>query len=217
MTTRKANTPQIPLSNLYYPNRMGRIYLMAMEEALGRPGLNALLNMHNMEQFVEEYPPDNLEKAFDFTYISNFNLALENAYGAHKSRSIILRAGRALFARGLRQFGMIAGVGDLAFKILPLDIKLRIGLTAIARIFSQFSDQTSTVEESGDCYYYYIHRCSMCWGRSCQRPVGFTAIGILQEALSWVSNGLEFRIEELECMGMGAERGVFRIDKEPIN
>ena len=56
----------------------------------------------------------------------------------------------------------------------------------------------------------------MCWGQECDRPIGFIAIGILQESLRWLSGGLEFRVEELECIGMGAERGLFRIDKEPI-
>jgi predicted hydrocarbon binding protein len=56
----------------------------------------------------------------------------------------------------------------------------------------------------------------MCWGRKTDRPICYIAVGILQEALRWVSGGLEFRIEELECIGMGAESCVFRIDKEPI-
>jgi hypothetical protein len=207
----------VPLSGFYYPNRMGRIYLMAMEEMLGRNAFNTLLGLSDMREFMRELPADDLKKGFDFAHISNLNQGLEDVYGEREMRNKTLRGGRVLFARGLQQFGALAGVGDLAFKVLPLPTKLKIGLPAIARIFTQFSDQTSYVEEAEDCYYYYIERCSMCWGRrQCERPIGHTAVGILQEALRWVGGGLEFRIEEQECIGMGAPRGVFRIDKEPI-
>lgn len=207
----------IPQSGYYYPNKMARIFLLALEEVMGRNGLNALLNLINLREYIHELPPDNLEREFDFAHISNINIGLEEIYGPRGGRGLALRGGRAIFSHGLKGFGALAGVGDLAFKVLPLKTKLRIGVPAVARIFTQFSDQTSRVEDHGDHFLYYIDRCSMCWGRSqCEKPVGFVAVGILQETLRWVSGGLEFRVEELECICQGAESGVFRIDKEPI-
>ncbi|MCA9933869.1 MAG: 4-vinyl reductase [Ardenticatenaceae bacterium] len=195
---------------------MGRILLASMEEVMGRNGLNALLNLANMPQFIQEPPADNLEKQFDFANIANLTQSLDEIYGPRGGRGLALRGGRAIFSRGLKQFGALAGVGDLAFKILPLQAKLKIGVPAVARIFSQFSDQTSRVEEFDDHFLYYIDRCSMCWGRKADRPICYIAVGILQESLRWVSGGLEFRIEEIECIAMGARSCVFRIDKEPI-
>lgn len=206
----------VPSSGYYYPNRMGRILLVSMEEVMGRNGLNALLNLTEMRQFIQEPPPDNLEREFDFAYIANLTRGLDEIYGPRGGRGLALRGGRAIFSRGLKQFGALAGVGDLAFKVLPLQTKLKIGVPAVARIFTQLSDQTSRVEEFDDHFLYYIDRCSMCWGRSTDRPICYIAIGILQESLRWVSGGLEFRIQEIECIAMGAESCVFRIDKEPI-
>lgn len=206
----------VPISGYYYPNKMGRILLASMEEVMGRNGLNALLNLANMPQFIQEPPADNLEKQFDFANIANLTQSLDEIYGPRGGRGLALRGGRAIFSRGLKQFGALAGVGDLAFKILPLQAKLKIGVPAVARIFSQFSDQTSRVEEFDDHFLYYIDRCSMCWGRKADRPICYIAVGILQESLRWVSGGLEFRIEEIECIAMGARSCVFRIDKEPI-
>lgn len=206
----------VPPSGFYYPNKMGRIFLLALEEVMGRNGLNALLNLIELREYIQELPPDNLEREFDFANITNLNKGLEDIYGPRGGRGLALRGGRAIFARGLKGFGALAGVGDLAFKVLPLRTKLRIGVPAVARIFTQFSDQVSRVEDHGEYFMYYIDRCSMCWGRETDRPVGYIAVGILQETLRWVSGGLEFRVEELECIGMGAEIGVFRIDKEPI-
>lgn len=206
----------IPISGYYYPNKMGRILLVAMEEVMGRNGLNALLNLTSMPQFINTLPPDNLERDFDFANISNLNKGLDEIYGPRGGRGLALRGGRAIFSRGLKQFGALAGVGDLAFKVLPLQTKLKIGVPAVARVFSQFSDQTSRVQEFDDHFIYYIDRCSMCWGRKADRPTCFIAVGILQETLRWVSGGLEFRVDELECISMGAKSCVFKIDKEPI-
>ncbi|MCA9975441.1 MAG: 4-vinyl reductase [Anaerolineales bacterium] len=195
---------------------MARILLVSMEEVMGRNGLNALLNLTEMRQFIQEPPPDNLERQFDFAHIANLTQGLDEIYGPRGGRGLALRGGRAIFSRGLKQFGALAGIGDLAFKVLPLQTKLKIGVPAVARIFTQFSDQTSRVEEYDDHFLYYIDRCSMCWGREATRPICYIAVGILQESLRWVSGGLEFRIEEIECIAMGAKSCVFKIDKDPI-
>lgn len=203
-------------SGFYYPNKIGRIYLQAMEEVMGRNGLNALLNLVGLRQYVQHLPPDNLDRAFDFADFSNLNQGLDDIYGPRGGRGLALRGGRATFARGLKGFGALAGVGDLAFKVLPLNTKVRIGLPAMARVFTQFSDQISRVETFGDYHLYHIDRCPVCWDRQSDRPICFVAVGLLQEGLRWVSGGLEFRVEEVECIAAGAETCVFKIDKEPL-
>jgi predicted hydrocarbon binding protein len=206
----------VPESGLYYPNKMGRILLTSLEEVMGRNGLNALLNLVGLRQFIGHLPPDDSGNEFDFAHISNINKGLAEIYGPRGARGLALRGGRAIFSKGLRQFGALAGVGDLAFKVLPLQTKLKIGVPAVARIFSQFSDQTSRVEIYEEHFDYIIERCSMCWGQHTERMICYIAVGILQEALRWVSGGLEFRIDEVACHAMGADACVFKIDKAPI-
>ncbi|HEY9087713.1 MAG TPA: V4R domain-containing protein, partial [Anaerolineaceae bacterium] len=106
--------------------------------------------------------------------------------------------------------------GDLAFKVLPLHAKLRIGLPAMARIFSTMSDQNSTVQEYEDHFIYTIHRCPVCWGRKSDKPDCFIATGLLQEGLKWVSGGMEFRVNESKCVAVGDPTCDFVIYKEPI-
>jgi hypothetical protein len=208
---------QIPKANLYYPNKFGLITLKALEEVMGKNGLNAILNLAALNQFVETYPPDNLEREFDFAYLSSINIGLEEMYGPRGGRGLALRAGRATFADGLRSFGALAGVGDLAFKVLPLQAKLRIGVPSMAKIFSQISDQHSTVEERENEFVYTIHKCPVCWGRSgVDKPVCFIAVGLLQEGLKWVSGGNEFRVNESKCIALGDPNCEFIIQKEPI-
>lgn len=204
-------------SGLYYPNKFGFIAIKALEEVMGKNGLNAILNLANMSHYIDNYPPDNLEKGFDFAELSAIGVALEEMYGPRGGRGLALRAGRATFSDGLKSFGALAGVGDLAFKVLPLQAKLRIGLPAMAKIFSQVSDQLSTVEEHENEFVYTIHRCPACWGRTgADKPVCFIATGLLQEGLKWVSGGNEFRVNESKCVAVGDSVCEFIIQKEPI-
>ncbi len=207
----------IQKSGLAYPNKFGLIMIRALEEVMGRNGLNAILNLAGLSQYIENPLPDNLEKGFDFAEVAAINMALEDMYGPRGGRGLSLRVGRALFADGLRNFGALAGVGDLAFKVLPLQAKLRIGLPAEAKIFSQISDQHSTVEERENEFVYTIHECSECHGRKGEtKPICFIAVGILQESLKWVSGGNEFRVNESKCIAVGDDVCEYVIQKEPL-
>ena len=207
----------IPKSGYYYPNKAARITLESLLNVMGKNGLNAILNLAHLPHLIDNYPPNNLERDFDFADFTAVNWALEEMYGPRGGRGLALRAGRATFADVLRNFGALAGVGDLAFKVLPLSAKMRIGVPTMARIFSQISDQHSTVEEIENEFVYTIHRCPQCWGRKgLDKPVCFMGAGLLQEGLKWISGGSEFRVSETKCMAMGDEKCVYIINKTPI-
>lgn len=209
--------PEKELSGLYYPNRFSRIFIEALEEVMGRNGLNAILNLADLSHYIHERPPNNLEKGFDFAEFTALQNALEEMYGPRGGRGLAIRAGRATFSSGLKGFGALAGVGDLAFRVLPLEAKLKIGLPAVARIFSQFSDQVSHVHDKGDHYEYTLERCPMCWKRDAKSPVCYGGLGLLQETLRWLSGGNTFRIDMVKCQAMGDEYGQYNIYKKPID
>ncbi len=204
-------------SGFYYPNKFARITIEALEEVMGKNGLNAILHLAGLSDLINNYPPDNLEKEFDFAYFTALCTALEEMYGPRGGRGLALRAGRATFADALRGFGALAGVGDLAFKVLPLAAKLKIGLPAMANIFTQFSDQISNVIEEGDKYIYTLERCPMCWNRKADRPVCYVGQGLLQEGLRWVSGGHEFKVDIMNCIAKGDDIGRYVVYKEPID
>jgi predicted hydrocarbon binding protein len=207
----------IPKAGLYYPSKFGLIMIKALEDVMGKNGLNAILNLAGLNNYIDNYPPDNLEKSFDFADVSSINIALEEMYGPRGGRGLALRAGRSTFADALKNFGALAGAGDLAFKVLPLQAKMRIGIPAMAKIFTQVSDQHSTVEEHENEFVYTIHKCPVCWGRTgVDKPACFIAVGLLQEGLKWVSGGNEFRVNESKCLALGDPVCEFIIQKEPI-
>ena len=207
-----------PEREYYYANKIVLITLKALEDVMGKNGVNAVLNLAHLPELIDNYPPDNLSKEFSFSDFSALNQALEEMYGPRGGRGLALRAGRAAFADALRNFGALAGAGDLAFKVLPLGAKLRIGIPAMARIFSQISDQHTTVSERDNEFVYTIHRCPVCWGRSgADNPVCFIAVGLLKEGLKWVSGGSEFRVNEFRCCAKDDQVCEFIIQKSPIS
>jgi predicted hydrocarbon binding protein len=208
----------IPKSGYYYANKIVLIALNALEEVMGKNGVNAILNLAHLSNLIDNYPPGNLDRQFDFADFSAINLALEEMYGPRGGRGLALRAGRLAFADSLRNFGALAGVSDLAFKVLPLQTKMRIGIPVMAKIFSQISDQYSTVKERETDFVYTIHRCPVCWGRhDSDKPVCFVAIGLLQGGLKWLSGGHEFRVNESRCFAMGDDVCEFIIEKTPMS
>lgn len=204
-------------SGLYYPNKIGRIYLMAMEEVMGTNGIKAVLNLAKTPELIGNYPPNNLSREFDFADFGAIGSAIEEMYGPRGGRGLALRAGRASFAQGLSEFGSVIGASELAFKVIPLGTKVKVGLKAMAETFTKFSDQHSEVEEADEHFVYTIRKCPVCWGRTSEKPICYGAVGILQEGLRWVSGGKDFKVEEIQCHAVGEENCVFHVYKEPLN
>jgi bacteriochlorophyll 4-vinyl reductase len=201
----------------YYPNKIGRLYLISLEDVMGRNGVNALLNMAGLRDRVNNYPPNDLRREYSFTELSTTSQALETMYGLRGARGMELRAGRVAFNYGLKEFGPLLGMADLALKLMPLGMKLKIALNAVAQTFDRFSDQPTHVEERKGQFHYVIEKCPVCWHRHSDSACCHIARGIIEESLRWVSGGKNFRVEEIECRATGDPTCTFVIDKEPLD
>lgn len=200
----------------HYPNRMGRIILLSMEEVMGRNGVNAVLKLASLSSLIEKYPLDNSDLAFPFSTVSTLTEMLEHMYGPHGGRGLAMRIGRACFNSGVRQYGMQLGLTEMAFRLLPLPAKLQAGASAFAELFNKFTDQRVRVEEEDGKLLWHIERCPLCWERHAYEPVCHLAVGLLQEALYWVSGGKVFNVEEKTCIAAGDKTCTIVIDQSPI-
>jgi len=205
-----------PTATYHYPNRMGRIILLSMEEVMGRNGVNAVLKLASLSSFIQKYPLDNSELAFSFSTVSTLTEMLEHVYGPHGGRGLAMRIGRACFNSGVRQYGTQMGLTEMAFRLLPLPAKLHAGASAFAELFNRFTDQRVRVEEEDGKLLWHIERCPLCWERHTYEPVCHLAVGLLQEALYWVSSGKVFNVEEKTCIAAGDKTCTIVIDQSPI-
>lgn len=203
-------------SGLYYPNRFARLFLLAMEDVMGQHGLTTILSMAGLDTYIDSPPPDNLARQFDFVYMAALSQALEDVYGTRGGRGIALRIGRATFSKGFKSFGMLAGMAHPAFTVLPLDERVALGVQAVTAVFTRFSDQATTVADTGDAYLFTVENSPMAWGRSAERPVCHALAGIIQEGMRWASRSYEYHVQEIACRAAGGDACVFRVSKQPI-
>ena len=110
----------------------------------------------------------------------------------------------------------VLGITDLAMRMLPLGIKIKIGLDVFAETFNKFSDQRVRLGEDADHYLWIIERCPICWQRTSETPCCHLAIGLLEQALDWVSRGRRFKVEQISCIATGDETCTMAITKQPI-
>ena len=198
-----------------YPHRLGRLFLISLEEIIGRNGLNAVMNHARL---TEPNTPTSIG-AFDFQFetISLIQHALQANYGLRGGQGLALRAGRAAFKHLLREYGPELGLADPSFKLLPVEDKVRLTSEVFAQLFNQYSDQCVEFSEAGGQYRWAITRCPFCWQRQADDSVCLQIVGLLQEALYWVSSGQLYDVEEVACIARGDPSCVIVIDKQPLS
>ncbi len=200
----------------YYPQKMGKIILSGLEEVVGKGGLDALLQIGALEEAAQIARSGSDERTFSFEAVSGLQLALERFYGPRGGRGLALRAGRACFKYGLKEYGSMLGITEVAFRLLPLSTKLHTGAHTFAGLFNKHTDQRVRVEETDTAVLWHIDSCPLCWERSSDEQVCHLAVGLLQEALYWLSGGKVFSVEESTCHARGDERCTIVIEKIPL-
>ena len=191
--------------------------MTGMEEVMGVHGVNAVLRNASLEQYIQNYPPSRPEREFPFETISQLQIALEQTYGPRGGRGLALRVGRACFKYGLKEYGSMLGLTEMAFRLLSLPTKLSTGTKSFANLFNNHTDQKVRVEEKEDKIFWHIERCPLCWERKADEPVCHLAVGLLQESLYWLSGGKVFDVKEASCIAKGDETCTIVIDPIPFS
>jgi len=205
------------MTDYFYPERMGRIILLAMEEVIGKEAVHSVLNLASLASYADAYPEARPEKTFPFKAVTQLQESLEEFYGPQGGRGTALRVGRACFQYGLREYGSMLGLTEMAFRLLSLPTKIHTGARSFADLFNKHTDQRVRIEEKDDKLFWLIERCPLCWERKTTEPVCHLAVGLLQEALYWLSGGKIFNVEEIACIARGDPACTIVIDPTPLS
>jgi len=200
-----------------YPNRMGRIVMMAMEEILGHSGVNEVLDLAYLPEYIDQSPASNRDLNFPHEFTGRLQTALESAYGPLAGRGLSQRVGRACLKYGLREFGTSLGITDQTFRLLPLPTRMKVGSESLAGLFNQFAEQHVRLEFDKRYILWHIERCPLCLERQADDPCCALAVGFLQEALFWVSGGRFYLVEEKSCIACGDSECTIVIDQTPMS
>ncbi len=202
---------------LFYPNIWGRSILTSAEEILGTNGVNALLNLAGLQEYIGNYPADNISKAFSFSHVAQLQQALYDMYGSRGARVFATRGGEQTFTHSLKKYDKVQKMAQRAMSVGSTEVRHRVGLQFFSKFFNTVSDQVVRIDEDDTYWYWIIETCPMCWERQATEPVCHLGIGVLKAASTWATGGKEFRIAETQCVAMGAEACIYTVEKQPIN
>ena len=183
---------------------------------MGKNGLNATLNLSALSSLIDNYPPNNDEQAVPFETFSKLQSSVEQGYGPHGGRGLVLRAGRVFFSSGLRTYGPGLGLNDTTFRLQPPDLKLMAVLRALTDFFNQQTDQKILLKETEHKILWQVEQCPWCWGRHEFEPVCQFSVGMLQEALYWISGGKSYNVAEETCIAQGDPACLMVVDRIPL-
>jgi len=205
-----------PASAYAYANKIGRIVFLSLEEVAGQENMGAILSSARLHDRLASLPPNDFERGFAFDELGRMQLALVELYGPLAGRRLARRMGRVSFRLGAQDLRPVLGIADLVFRILPLRTRLRVGFEVLAQMFQRFSDQTVDVQENEEYFRWVMTCCGVCWGRQSDGPCCDLMVGLLQEAVHWLSGGAQFFIEESSCIAAGEPTCTILIGKQPI-
>jgi predicted hydrocarbon binding protein len=203
-------------TNAELSRKMGAILYKALEETIGQKDLNDALEMASVYGPADQFPANHYVNNIHFDDVCRLQASLEKLYGLRGSQGLALRSGRACFKYGLREFGTQLGYTETAFRLLPLNLKIYTAAQLFAESLNKAGYKRVLVEENATQVLVHIENCPFCQNRHADSGVCFIAIGLLQEALYWLSGGKHFRIEETDCIAKGDPRCTLVLQKQPV-
>jgi len=212
MKNKNSLEPQIVLPQ---PVLMERILPLAMEEILGQRGVEAVYQSCNSNLDDDNQSPraGNQKPVF---HIGALQSTLETLYGPRAGRGLALRIGCACFKYLLHELGPEYGLNALAFRLLPLSSRLVKGSEALAELFNELTAHPVRMEQNDRYIYWNIDRGSLSAGEK-EGSVCMLAVGLIQEALYWVSAGRIFQVEEKSGLVCDEHMCTIVIDRIPVS
>ena len=196
------------------PNAALWVLLEAIEDVMGANGTKAVLNAGGLSQYIDNYPPKNLEMEAYFSQYGAAQQAVEDFYGPRGARAMLLRIGRATFQFGLREQPAILGLAGIALKSLPENTRMKLILDRMAKAAIERVNQPTVVRDEEDAYYFVVEQCPCKWRPAHDKPCCYVTVGVLMEAMAWITGNM-YKVEEVACISKGAASCVYRIPNLP--
>jgi len=191
-------------------NSLVRQALTSMQEVMGDNGLNAVLKSCNLEQFVGNFPPNNLEPSIKASQYGQLNQAIEDFYG-RGGKGMLRRIGKASFQYGVREQAALLGIAGVALKLMPEKQRIKFILNGLADALKKTNPEVNAwLDESDGKLAYADATCAVCNGRHSETPICYLYMGSVSEAVLWAT-GREYEIIETHCTAKGDEYCRFEV------
>jgi predicted hydrocarbon binding protein len=194
-----------------------RVFLLGIEDVLGRAGLATALRQANAPQYIGHYPPPTMDRTgHKARYITQVTRAIHNIYGVRGARAIMQRVGRAQAQSAIAEMPLLISATKIAMKLVPRRQQVRLVLEMEARAVNEQVDDQIEIAEDMEFFYHKAHQCCYCidWqGES--SSVCHTAVGFLNGLLAARIEDAKFRVDETMCRAKGDPMCRYRITLNP--
>lgn len=142
---------------------------------------------------------------------------MDQIYGVTSARGIAICSGRAAFRHLLRQQENELGFASDSFRLSPGKVKLKKGLTLLAKWIGVHFSENVELENGENCWLLKITPKDKNGSpeQTCGNLCDFK-FGLLQGFLTWASGDKYFVVQEVACRCTGDEYCCYRIEKNPI-
>ena len=96
----------------------------------------------------------------------------------------------------------------------PDDLERAVDFAALTRL--NLALNASRLIEQPGTFQFVVAHSPFAHRISAERPVCHLLVGVLQEALRWVSNGRDYSVRETHCVATGSENCIFVINRHPF-
>jgi bacteriochlorophyll 4-vinyl reductase len=197
-------------------NSIMRLALRATEATLGQSGLNAILRVAGLENYIEQPPRNDNQLGTPGTDLSALLAAILHMYGENATRGLFRRWG-VLFGQGGVESRPTAKLLRPMLTFLPLNRKVLTLLETLVREADQArGEPLHTVTETDDAFVLVFNDCLYCHGLRTSEPICLTVVGTLEATLKW-GTGRDYTVSETTCTARGDEACTFVIDKRPLD
>jgi predicted hydrocarbon binding protein len=199
-------------------NFLMRTWLKTIQSIAGENGLKSILNYAHLEEYIDNFPPDNDLLEIPVKDAQALFHSLYELFGRKCTRSFQLRLGQEFARIGINMRSKMAKALQIATYLLPETKKMHLILEKVAQQgverYTSSSCQPFIEVREEDDWFLLIHRERFeSNGISSTAPVCNVYAGMLQYFMQWIS-GHPHHVEEIECRAMGHPADVFRILKK---
>lgn len=171
---------QNPLFHIFYQSLLEILGEAQALEVLKRQGLG-------LPSMDTTSPTFSIAEIF-----SNTGRQLTEEYGDMTARGLLIRSGRASLVFFRRHFPLLADLGSLENRLIPLERRFKKSLDAFADLWSQQTGLYSVVELTNRLEFTW--RIKLAPANSDQNLTPYFLFGLLEEFCAWLDARKSYRI-----------------------
>ncbi len=182
------------------PNRRLRRVLLAIQDNMGRNGLNAVLKLAGLQRYMNALPPDNDDAEIRASEYAALLQGIETQYGSG-ARGQLNRIGHATFRQIVAADPLAWRVLAFTNRLFPPKQRLRRALAKLATHLAE-PDGKVAVYTDDQRLLFADDTGDSTWGRQRNTEICWLTLGQLQECITWAA-GVPYDVTEIACKAKG--------------